>query len=70
MLLNLTTHKSFPKLNSPAITCWKDKGPSFGNWDLAASEEPFNKEGSCLSIPNEDCYNISRNNEGINILTN
>jgi hypothetical protein len=53
-----------------AITCRKDRGPSFGFVELSAFNEPFNKENACRSWTNEDVYNIPRNSEGINMLTN
>ncbi len=72
ILFNLTTHTSFPcKDSSRAIRCWKDRGPQFGYFrELAAFNEPFNEEGACVSRTNEDVYNIPRNSEGINMLTN
>ena len=71
MLFNLTTHASFPCIKpSEAIECSKYTGPSFGFGDLSASWEPFNKENKCISWTNDDAYNIPRNSEGINMLTN
>ena len=71
MLFNLTTHASFPcKDPSYAIWCRKDYGPYFGIRELSAVNEPFNKENACSSWTNDDAYNIPRNSEGINMLTN
>ena len=71
MLFNLTTHASFPcKDPSHAIECSKDYGPHFGNRELLAYDEPFNKEYACWSWTNDVAYNIPRNSEGINMLTN
>ncbi len=70
MLFNLTTHTSFPcKDPSEAIYCRKDRGPHFGDIELTAYE-PFNKENACSSFTNDYYYNIPRNSEGINMLTN
>jgi hypothetical protein len=70
MLFNLTTHKSFPCIDpSWAIKCRKDWGPYFGNVELSAFDEPFNKENACRSYTNDSGYNIPRN-MGINMLTN
>jgi hypothetical protein len=73
MLFNLTTHTSFPcKDPSEAIECRNDSGPLFGNIfeDLSALSEPFNKENACRSWTNRSIYEIPRNSEGINMLTN
>ena len=71
MLFNLTTHASFPcKDPSRAIYCYKDRGPYFGSWELIAANEPFNEENKCTSYTNDVAYNIPRNSEGINMLTN
>jgi hypothetical protein len=71
MLFNLTTHTSFPCIYpSYAIRCWKDIGPCFGSVELSALYEPFNKENACTSYTNDRGYNIPRNSEGINMLTN
>ncbi len=71
MLFNLTTHTSFPcKDPSWAIRCWKDRGPNFGDVELSAWYEPFNKEKACCSYTNNSGYSIPRNSEGINMLTN
>jgi hypothetical protein len=71
MLFNLTTHASFPcKDPSNAIICYEDRGPCFGiASDLSAWYEPFNKE-KARSWTNYDGFNIPRNSEGINMLTN
>jgi hypothetical protein len=70
MLFNLTTHTSFPCIGpSWAICCKKDSGPYFGSADLSAIYEPFNKEDACESWTNRS-YEIPRNSEGINMLTN
>jgi hypothetical protein len=45
-------------------------GPSFGRAELSAWYEPFNKENACGSWTNNSVYNIPRNSEGINMLTN
>jgi hypothetical protein len=71
MLFNLTTHASFPcKDPSRAIWCYKDRGPYFGSAELSAFYEPFNKENVCWSDTNGRAYNIPRNSERINMLTN
>jgi hypothetical protein len=72
MLFNLTTHTSFPCIDpSIAIWCTKDYGPYFGFWgELSAFYEPFNEENACRSYTNDSGYNIPRNSEGINMLTN
>jgi hypothetical protein len=71
MLFNLTTHTSFPCIDpSEAIWCRKDLGPCFGYVELLASYEPFNQENACRSYTNWSGYNIPRNSEGINMLTN
>jgi hypothetical protein len=71
MLFNLTTHASFPcKDPSYAIAYDKDRGPTFGGWELSAFFEPFNKANACVSYKNADGYNIPLNSEGINMLTN
>ena len=70
MLFNLTTHASFPCIKpSMAIFCHKYAGPYFGSRELSAYE-PFNKENACRSWTNDSAYNIPRNSEGINMLTN
>jgi hypothetical protein len=53
-----------------AILCYKDVGPYFGDIELSALYEPFNKENACLSFPNGTVYSIPENIEGINMLTN
>jgi hypothetical protein len=71
MLFNLTTHASFPCIKpSMAIWCHKDRGPHFGDIELSALYEPFNKENVCISWTNDVAYSIPRNSEGINMLTN
>jgi hypothetical protein len=71
MLFNLTTHTSFPCIDpSRAIWCRKDRGPYFGDGELFALLEPFNKENACRSYTNGYGYKIPRNSEGINMLTN
>jgi hypothetical protein len=71
MLFNFTTHTSFPCIHpSWAIRCRKDRGPYFGDAELSAYWEPFNKENACTSWTNNDTYKIPRNSEGINMLTN
>jgi hypothetical protein len=71
MLFNLTTHASFQcKHPSYAISCSKDRGPSFGYNELSAVNEPFNKENACRSDTNDVAYNIPLNSEVINMLTN
>ncbi len=72
MLFNLTTHTSFPcKDPSYAISCWKNNGPWFGGFsELSAFNEPFNKENACISFTELSGYEIPRNSEGINMLTN
>jgi hypothetical protein len=71
MLFNLTTHTSFPCIKpSVAIRCRKYNGPCFGDGELSASFEPFNKENGCISWTNDSVYKIPRNSEGINMLTN
>ena len=71
MLFNLTTHTSFPcKYPSDAIICRKDRGPYFGDIELSAWYEPFNKENACSSYTNDRGYSIPSNSEGINMLTN
>jgi hypothetical protein len=71
MLFNFTTHTSFPcKEPSEAILCREDLGPYFGNEELSAAFEPFNKENACRSWKNDSSYRILRNSEGINMLTN
>jgi hypothetical protein len=71
MLFNLTTHASFPcKDPSRAIYCNKNIGPTFGIAELSAYWGPFNKEDACRSVTNGRAYNIPRNSEGINMLTN
>ena len=70
MLFNFTTHTSFPcKDPSEVIWCKKDRGPHFGGVELSAFDEPFNKKNACSSYTN-GFYNIPRNSEGINMLTN
>ena len=71
MLFNLTTHASFPcKDPSDAIYCSKDRGPSFGKRELSAMYGRFNRENACISYTDDDAYNIPRNSERINMLTN
>ena len=71
MLFNLTTHASFPcKDPSEAIYCGEYTGPYFGWGELSAFNEPFNKENACKSCTNDVAYNIPRNSERINMLTN
>ncbi len=71
MLFNLTTHTSLQCINpSYAIKCREDRGPYFGNIELSAWYEPFNKENACISYSNSSGYSIPRNSEGINMLTN
>jgi hypothetical protein len=71
MLFNLTTHASFPCIKpSKAICCDKKYGPWFGNGELSAVHEPYNKENGCWSYKNGAVYNIPCNSEGINMLTN
>jgi hypothetical protein len=71
MLFNLTTHASFPCIKpSYAIECSDYKGPDFGNGELSANSQPFNKEYACISFTNGGAYSIPRNSEGINMLTN
>ena len=45
-------------------------GPNFGFLELTALLEPFNKENACRSWTNRSIYEIPRNSEGINMLTN
>ena len=71
MLFNLTTHASFPcKQPLVAINCNTKKGPLFGYSDLSADYEPFNKKYACQSWTNHYGFDIPRNSEGINMLTN
>ncbi len=71
MLFNFTKHISFP-CNKPseAIWCRKYIGPDFGDGELSAWYEPFNKKNACRSWTNNSGYSIPRNSEGINMLTN
>jgi hypothetical protein len=63
MLFNLTTHASFPcKYPTFAIRCGEDKGPNFGNDELSAYYEPFNRDYACRSVTNDEGYNIPVNN--------
>ena len=71
MLFNLTAHTSFPcKHPSGAVRCRKYDGPYFGDVELSAFYEPFNKENACESWTNMSGYSIPRNIDGINMLTN
>lgn len=71
ILFNLSKLKSFHcKKSYGAIEYSKYYGPIFGNDKLAAIHEPFNEYKYCYSKTNERCYNIRRNSEGINMLTN
>ena len=71
MLFNLTTHTSFPcKKPRSALYCEKNRGPQFGDFELAVRYKPFNSEKACCSYTNCDKYNIPRNSEGVNMLTN
>jgi hypothetical protein len=45
MLFNLTTRTVFKcKFHQDAITCGENRGPYFGNGELAPEDEPFNKD--------------------------
>ena len=70
MVFNLTTHASFP-YKGPSKCPWLVKGgPFFGDHELSAYEEPFNKENTCKSYTNEKAFRIPMSKEGINRLTN
>ncbi len=47
----------------------RNRGPNFGDLELSAYYEPFNKENACSSWTN-NYYSIPRNSEGTNMLTN
>ena len=71
MLFNLTTQQLFKcQYHQLAIRCKKDTGPCFGNRELLALNQPFNKDNACLSDANEDGYQIGMDSEKINKLTN
>ena len=71
MLVNLTTHTSFPCVNhEEAIYCTKDRGPDFGRGELQVWNEPFNEDRACYSRGNDDVYRIPIDSEGVNMLTN
>ena len=70
MLFNLTTQQLFKcQYHKWAIKCNKDKGPCFGNGELLALLEPFNKDNACQSKANKDGYQIGMDKENINKLT-
>ena len=73
MLFNLTTQASFQCINtSRAIWCGKNSGPVFGYGELSGEYEPLNKSSAFISSTkfHNSAYNIPRNSEGINKLTN
>jgi hypothetical protein len=71
MLFNLTTQQLFKCIKHHwAIRFYKDYGPWFGNSELLALLQPFNRDNACLSSANRDGYQIEMDNEKINKLTN
>ena len=53
-----------------AIFCDKNRGPCFGETELSAYYEPFNKKNACSSYAKRYNYCIPYNSEGINMLKN
>ena len=69
-LFNLTRSRHFPiKDIRAAIRCQPDIGPAFGNKELNAGLEPFNRKDNCMAVANELGYNIPIV-DGKNQLTN
>jgi hypothetical protein len=69
-LFNLTDKRCFKIISSdPAIHCDRYKAADFGENELAV-EEPFNGENKCKSVAGEKVFNIKKDAEGRNMLTN
>jgi hypothetical protein len=51
------------------ILCKQSNGPSFGDYELCAYQEPFNGEGKCASKVKNSGYNIPFEDRK-NMLTN
>ena len=71
MLFNLTTRYTVKCVNQVwAIICAKVYGPAFGNCELLALHQPFNKDNACCSNANVLGYRIGMDSESISMLTN
>ena len=69
-LFNLTRKRHFPcKDASRAIYRKSDRGPCFGTTDIE-SYEPFNQENRWWSYIDKAGYQINKDAEGRNMLTN
>jgi hypothetical protein len=66
----VSTYRLFPVIDhTSAIYCSEYRGPYFGNWELAASNEPFNGDKNCRSYANRSGYMIPLDEDGMNALT-
>ncbi len=71
MLFNLTTRSVFKCVfPSSAITCGSNRGPYFGNSELAVEDEPFNTINNCVSKIGEHIFEIGNDSNNNNMLTN
>ena len=70
MLLNLSSKLSFPCITKAlGLKCKKDRGPSFGNYELQIFS-PLNGKEKCWSYVNHPAYKIPKVNGDVNQLTN
>jgi hypothetical protein len=60
------------KGESNSIRCWEERGPSFGNGELEAENEPFNGNRACRSWSwsHGGAYKIRVDSQGRSMLTN
>jgi hypothetical protein len=69
-LFNLTQQQHFPVLyHTHAVRCGRNKGPSFGDIELVAWHQPFNKDYACNSFVRRSGYTIPEISEDVNDLT-